>query len=215
MKFDFLGSPTAARPSRSLVASIMAGSLVAVFGVVGAAQAASIESTGGTNVLTTIPGQSVTVLSSGAYHNITFNFFDASQTATAAGSLFILTQSYGGTPAALSNATTGYVAQSQSISGGIYLFDPTVILLGQTKYFLYATQSLTVSGSNSDVYAGGNSYTSTSANTAFTNRPGLDANFRLSGDSTVAPEPGSLALLLPVMGTLSTVGMMIRKRRKK
>ena len=215
MRFASLGSTPAFDPSRSLFASIMAGALVAFFGVTGSgsAQAGTIaESTGGTNILTTIPGQSVTILSGGAYRNIAFNFFDASQNSAAAGTLFILTQSYAGTPSALSNATAGYVAQSQSISGGVYLFDPTVILLGQAQYFVYATQSLTASGYNSNVYAGGNSYTSGGANTAFANRPGLDANFRLSGDSTTAPEPGSLTLLLPVMGV---AGMVIRKRRKK
>lgn len=39
--------------------------------------------------------------------------------------------------------------------------------------------------------------------------------YTITGSTPAAPEPGSLALLLPVMGTLSTAGMVIRKRRKK
>jgi hypothetical protein len=48
--------------------------------------------------------------------------------------------------------------------------------------------------------------TSTAANGYF------GPNFRFTAVSTAAPEPGSLALLLPIMGT---AGMVIRKRRKK
>jgi hypothetical protein len=58
-------------------------------------------------------GQSLMTPSGGPWHDLTFNFFTdvPPTTPTAAGTAFLLTQEYLGTPAALSSSTPGFLAQ--------------------------------------------------------------------------------------------------------
>jgi hypothetical protein len=116
------------------------------------------QNTGEVDSGTTVPGQSVTTPLGGPWDAITFNFFTNPTTPTASGTLFLLSKEYLGTPAALSSATSGFVAQSQSISGGKYIFDPGVTLQPNTQYFLYANASFLNSGGTHALYPGGNLY---------------------------------------------------------
>ena len=163
------------------------------------ASATSITSyTGGLVAATFVPGQSITTGSGGPWNDLSFNFFSdvPALTPTAAGSLFLLSQEYLGTPAALSSATAGFIAESQSISGGIYFFDPTVTILANTQYFFYTTVPIFNSGGGGGTgYAGGENYQATSIGTPFINPHRPDANFQLTGDVVPVPEPGSLLLL--------------------
>jgi len=170
------------------------------------------ESTNVTGSTGFFPGQSVTTPGSGEpWNNITFNWFSnvSATTPTAFGTLFLLNQSYAGTPASLSSAITGFLAQSQSISGGQYIFDPTVVLQPNTQYFFYANQSGTVIGANFTTYLGGSAYGSFGLNSSFVNGPNSDASFRLSGTpvATAVPTPA----LLP--GLIGMGVAAFRKRR--
>jgi len=68
-----------------------------------------------------------------AWNNITFNWIAPGPSPAAFGTLFVLTQEYLGTPAALSSATAGFLAASTGISGGMYDFAPGVTLLPTTR----------------------------------------------------------------------------------
>jgi len=98
-------------------------------------------------VVPTYCGQSFTTPSGGPWHNITFNFYSTpaggatpASTPAAAGTAFLLTQEYLGTPAALSSSTPGYLAQSISISGGVYVFPSSLALSPGTKYWFTRTR---------------------------------------------------------------------------
>lgn len=156
------------------------------------------EFTGGTATATNqFVGQSVTTVAGGPFNNITFNFFSdvsGGTTPSAAGDLFILTQQYLGTPSGLSAATPGFLAESTGIVGGIFQFDPAVILQGATQYFVYSDALILVSGANLEAYTGGTAYLAPGAASNYAAFTG-DANFRLSGTVAAVPEPASLALL--------------------
>ncbi len=119
-------------------------------------------------------GQSVTIPGTSSYNNLRFNwdgYADGSLSAPAirgplaAGDLFLLTQEYLGFPGNLGTSTPGYLAQSQRIDQGQYVFSPSVTLKGGAKYWLYGYwQPGTVRGFNpitgfsEDTYAGGDMY---------------------------------------------------------
>jgi len=177
------------------IACLLLGSVFCVIG--GTLQAAVIsEFTGGTaSASPQFAGQSLTTAAGGPWNSLTFNFFSdtaGGTTPSAAGTLFLLSSAYSGTPAALNAATPGFIAQSQSIAGNIYQFNPSVTILGSTQYFFYSNAQLLVSGANSDAFAGGTAFLSSGSYAPFDG----DANFRLSGAVGAAvPEPGTLALL--------------------
>jgi hypothetical protein len=119
-------------------------------------------------------GQSATITGTLTYNNIRFNW-DGSVRAQpsdqvprgpmAAGWLFLLTQEYLGLPGDLGPGTPGFVAESQRIEQGQYVFAPSVTLKGGTKYWFYAywppgtagTVS-PITGFSEDAYLGGDMY---------------------------------------------------------
>jgi hypothetical protein len=171
------------------------------------------ENTAGFVVLTdpAYHGVSFTTPSGASYNNITFNFFsNAPATNPAAfGTLFMLSQVYTGTPIGLSSATTGFLAQSQSISGGLYLFNPSVTVQPNTTYFFYANAAGIISGGN--ISPAFTSYFTPAGGFPFDETIG-DHNFRLSGTQVNIPEPATLLLL---SAGLAGVGAAVRKRRKR
>jgi hypothetical protein len=166
-----------------------------------------------TGTVTGFPGQSLITAAGGPFNNIGFNFFNIGAP-VAGGTLFVLTQEYLGTPSDLSAATPGFLAQSTGVSAGFYTFSSAVTLQGNTQYFVYANQSLTLNGAGNptvDPYTGGQFYTASQSGIPFaTIASGFnDADFRLTGTAVAAPEPSAVALL-----ALPLVGMVIRKRRR-
>jgi hypothetical protein len=153
-----------------------------------------VSVTSGADSATFVPGQSVTTPVGGPFDNILFNWYNSTGAPTAAGSLFALTQSYTGTPAALSAATPGFLASTSTINSGVYVFTPGVTLQGNTQYFFYATVPILNQGAAIGTYPGGNLYAANDTTVSFSNVAGQDANFTLSGTTAGVPEPSSLLL---------------------
>lgn len=165
-------------------------------GLVAATNASALvvaENTSTTNVgQAQFYGQSFTVVGGGSFTNIVANFFSDSPATTplAAGTGFLLSTEYTGTPGSLSSATPGYLGQAVA-SGGFYDFGSSVTLVSGTQYFLLSNTAMAASGSGVDVYAGGNAYYGGSS---FDSRITQDAAFRISGTAT--PDSGTTASLL-------------------
>lgn len=181
-----------------------------------ASAATLAEFTGGT--VTTSPGnyspgQSFTVTGSGSFTNISFNFFSnvPATTPFASGTGFLLSSSYGGTPAALSNATAGYLGQATA-SGGFYNFGSSVTLSAGTQYFFYTGQTFSsaITGAGFNAYAGG-SYLLSQQLGNFADTVNTDSNFRVTGDAVGAPDGGSTALLL----ALGVAGLWLGRRARQ
>ena len=154
-----------------------------------------VENTAGLSINTFFPGNSLTTSLGGAWDTITFNWFSDApgNTPTAFGTLFLLSQEYSGTPQDLSSATPGFLAESQSTSGGLYTFDPSMTLAQNTRYFFYTDASGQLSGNN-DVN-GENLYYTFSADTPFS-ADFRDANYRLTGQVVPESTPTAIYLVL-------------------
>jgi hypothetical protein len=165
-------------------------------------------------------GESFTTPSGGPWNNITFNFYSTpaggpatpASTPLAAGTAFLLTAEYLGTPAALSSSTPGYLAQSTSISGGLYIFPSSLVLSPGTKYWIYENAPMTASGGGTGGGSAGAGYFAQTATSNFDPGDGGQVvNYNLSGGSmSVAPAPPTF--LLTVAGLLC-VGLYLTRRR--
>ena|SRR5918993_1240845 len=142
-------------------------------------------------------GQSFVVPESGSFGDLRFNFYTFRKAPVAFGSLFLLTQEYLGVPGALSAATPGFVARSESIDDGVYVFNTSAAITGGTKYWVYTDAQGSFAGSfDTDIYAGGDMYVTGFPSTPFRKAPAsgrtvggvfvpapagvfVDANFRL------------------------------------
>jgi hypothetical protein len=143
-------------------------------------------------------GQSFTTLTGSSWSGIAFNFYSfpgTSPTSTpqAAGTAFLLSSSYSGTPAALSSSTPGFVGSATG-SGGFYTFGSTVTLAGGTTYFLYMGDSV---GLSSSIYGAG----SPASGAALTSSSTVGGYITLAGSynftvtsTTAVPEPSILAM---------------------
>jgi hypothetical protein len=194
--------------NRTLRAFTRAIALAGTIASTAAAQTTITQHTTGTeDAFPLFIGQSLTVPGSGSWNSLTFTFFRNGGVASAAGSLYLLTSEYLGSPLALSASTPSFLAKSTSINVGGYTFDPSVTLLGSTQYFFYTDAEILVGGSNVDAYAGGQAYLGNTASyAAFSG----DANFKLTGVSTV-PEPSTY--LLTASGLVVVLGLARRRRR--
>jgi hypothetical protein len=166
-------------------------------------------------------GQSFTTPAGGPWNNIRFNQFAADNPAVtpfAVGTGYLLSQEYLGTPAGLSNAVPGFLAQSTGIVGGAWMFPSALTLQPNTEYWFYGADQIpegaTAGGNNAP---GSTGYSTTDSGTPFEgyhNLPG-DMNYRVSGTvigvAAAAPEPGTLAMLGAGVGI---AGLMARRRRK-
>jgi hypothetical protein len=83
----------------------------------------------------------------------------------AVGDLFILTREYLGLPEDLGVSTPRFLAQSERIEDGRYVFAPSVTLAGRTKYWFYSRWApgsagtvSPITGFSEDTYAGGDMY---------------------------------------------------------
>jgi len=207
-----------------LHARITRGLVVALLALAGSgarAQMTLAENTSGIQFGPAVPGQSVTTPAGGPFNSLAFNFFQfetgVGSQPVANGTLFLLSQAYTGTPAGLSSATAGFIAQATGTGvGGAFTFDPGVTLQDSTQYFFYANtgQGSVLSNFTGNPYAGGNAYF---ASPGFISFAPADFQFRLTGQvapaQTVIPEPGTLALL--ASGILSVGGLALRRRQTR
>jgi hypothetical protein len=145
-------------------------------------------------------GQSVTTTGTGPWTSISFNFYDASNNAYAAGNLYLLTQEYTGRAGSLSTATPGYVAQVAATGGTSWVFDPSVTLQPNTQYFFYmnSTPAASLAVDSAGGYAGGTEYSLNG--TTFSAASG-DLDFTLSSaQASPGPIPGSGLLSYLLLG---------------
>lgn len=156
------------------------------------------SSTDGTTLNATgFYGQSFTTTTPQPETDIIFNFYSnvPATTPAAFGTGFLLSQQYLGTPAALSSATPGFLAEATA-SGGEYSFGSAATLLPSTQYFFYENASIpsgSISGGQSD-YSGGNFYRALASGADFGSSAPESANFLVQGTAAV-PEPSGLAVV--------------------
>jgi hypothetical protein len=139
-------------------------------------------------------GESFTTPGGGPWNSLSFNFYSNSPATTpaAVGTAFLLSMAYAGTPAALSNATPGFIASSTSNAGHIYSFDSAVTLQPNTEYWIFSNTAFTVAVTGS--ITAGSPAQSQYTGDPFVNFPSQILNFALSGAVVAAPEPSTWAL---------------------
>jgi hypothetical protein len=139
-------------------------------------------------------GESFTTPGGGPWNSISFNFYSniPATTPAAQGTAFLLSMAYAGTPAALSNATPGFIASSISNAGGIYTFNSSVTLQPNTQYWIFSNTAFGISGSTTAGTAAQSLYTSNGG--AFASNGLQVANFTLNG-ALATPEPTTALLL--------------------
>jgi hypothetical protein len=154
-------------------------------------------------------GESFTTPGGGPWNSISFNFYSNSPATTpvAQGTAFLLSMAYAGTPAALSNATPGFIASSTGNAGGIYTFNTAVTLQSNTQYWIFANVAFGITGSTT---AGTSAQTLYDSNGGpFVSNPGQVANFTLSG----VPEPSTWALTGAALCVLAFFPRRTRRAR--
>lgn len=194
------------------ISSVLVATVIAVALGFGSAEASVLASNtaGSATGVGQEWGQSVTTVSGGPFDDIQFNFYDANGAPTAAGTLYVFSSIYSGTPAGLASA--GALAASVSNAGGIYSFAPSLTLNGGQQYFFYEDTAMTTLGEALDNYPGGNAFYCCGLGADFTNATGQDANFLLAGDPIGAvPEPISLS----IFGAGLLGGAVLRRRKAK
>ena len=154
-----------------------------------------VKDTGGTSVSSSqYVGESFTTPTDFLYYNLTFNFYSNSPATTpqAAGTAFLLSQPYAGTPAALSLTTPGFLTESSSSAGGVFTFNPNFVLLTGTTYYLYTDTAQVVSFG--DTSMGFTRYAALVSTSNYTTTASA-ANFSLNGTRVGVPlqalEPGA------------------------
>jgi hypothetical protein len=160
------------------------------------------------------PGESFTTPGGGPWTDVSFNFYAniPPTTPLAAGTAFLLSTVYTGTPAALSSSTPGFIASSISNAGGIYSFDSSVVLQPNTQYWVFTnTAGFRFSGSTTDGTSSQSLYTTNAATGNFTNQPNPNniANFTFSGGNILTlpgGSPSAPVFLLSTSGVAQVTG---------
>lgn len=144
----------------------------------------------------TYEGQSFLTPSGGPWDDLTFNFFSDSRSTTpsAAGMLYLFDRRYTAAPAALSTAVVGYLASTNTIIGGKWVFSPTVTIQPGTEYYVYADTPVPEAGQPFAPVANQESFSAGSATGNFGSVPG-DSNFNVSGDAVTNPEPSTFVMI--------------------
>lgn len=153
-------------------------------------------------------GQSFTTPTGGPWSSVTFNFYDLTLTPYAAGTGYLFTAAYAGTPANLASA--GAVAASALSDGSVYSFAPDFRLMPATQYFFYEDAPMRLLGGGTDAIGGTAVFTQNGTGT-FVSAGGQNADFKVSGSVAAVPEPAGWAMLVVGFGSL---GAMARRQRR-
>lgn len=141
-------------------------------------------------------GQSLTTPGGGPWENIQFNFYLFDGSPYAEGTLYLLSQEYLGTVAALSAATPGFLASTNIVSGGVWQFAGLTLQPNTEYFFLSGSASATPRTFNSlPVLDGGGMYGSAVAGGIYVSLANQDTTFTLQGTETGVPEPATVWLL--------------------
>ena len=196
--------------------------ILSIFLLAGALSAQSpfiVQNTAGTFTTASLPGfcpcyfgMTFTTPNGGPWNNITFTSYGTPAVGStpasnpqAAGTGFLLTQPYFGTPANLSSSTPGYVASTSTIAGGFWTFSPTVVLNPNTQYWAYANAPLPNGTGTNNGQPGAtlpNLFYTQSASQNFLEGEGV-VNFALggtpvsSGTCSYTVSPGGLTVFFP------------------
>jgi hypothetical protein len=162
-------------------------------------------------------GQSFTVVGSGSYTDITFDYYTPTAAPYALGTGFLFSSAYLGAPADLSPALPGYLGSGAAV-GNVYNFGSSVTLTAGDQYFFYESARLPLNSITfGTVYSGGMSYsvyfdpTSTFGSSPY-DYEGYSADFLVTGSPvSLTPEPSSLMLL--GTGVLGFAGVLRRRFR--
>lgn len=153
-------------------------------------------------------GQSFTTPTGGPWSSVTFNFYDLTSSPYAAGTGYLFTAAYAGTPANLASA--GAVAVSAPADGTVYSFGTGFRLQPGTQYFFYEDAPMRLLGGGT-AEIGGTSFFTENGTGTFASAGGLNADFRVSGTVTAVPEPAGWAMLVAGFGSL---GVIARRQRR-
>lgn len=196
---DSAGSPSAPTPPGAPPSS---GAAVVVIRPLVDVTADLLDVTAGYTGTDNWAGQSVAIPGTGTYNNLRFNWYhyNPAGTPVAFGTLYLLSQEYTGLPSGVGPGTPGFVARSETIKDGQYIFPATVTVAGGKRYWFYSdTRGRLTTGFNKDAYAGGDLYVTGHPTHPFTKsqaswlllpsgdylKPapgtGIDANFKLQG----------------------------------
>ncbi len=136
----------------------------------------------------------------------------------AAGTLFLLSQEFAGTPNALSSATAGFIASAPS-AANLWTFASNITLNPNTTYYVYGNAAFGLSlqtplgSSLQDAYADGQAYYTALANLPFGIATALGvgafADLKFNVTAAPIPEPSTLAIL----ALSSIAGLVLRKRK--
>ncbi len=148
-------------------------------------------------------GESFTTPAGIPWNDIAFNFFSTPASLTpppfasgplAAGTAYLLTQEYLGSPASLSSLTPGFLAASTGIVAGQYIFASNVILNPNTEYWIYEDTAILTTGDGFAGTSGQQAYFGGSGNFELCDCAGDPvANFELDGSAVPNRARGSRA----------------------
>lgn len=135
-------------------------------------------------------GLAFTTPSGGPWDEITFNFFAVDGTTpVAAGTAYLFTSAYTGSPTGLSSAS--YLAASTGVSSNVYDFSATFTLQPGTTYYIYEDTRIAV-GANGD---GTGSYAANPPSLPdFGSFTFVSLNFQAAGDPAPVPETSAFFL---------------------
>ena len=153
-------------------------------------------------------GQSFTAAGTGSYTHITFNFYTPGGTAFAAGTGYLFSAPYTGTPSGL-NALDPNLLGTAAASGGTYDFGSSLTLIGGDTYYFYESAALPQGTITGDSTYPGHAYFTYSSGSTYS--PDTSADFLVTGTPAAAPEPSGLALL--GTGVLGFAGVIRRRFR--
>ena len=135
-------------------------------------------------------GQSFVVPATGNFGGLRFHWYTFQKEPAAFGNLYLLTQEYLGVPGDLGPSTPGFVARSEGVVEGAYVFGSQVVVTGGTKYWVYTDKQGSFAGSfDTDIYPSGDLYATGYHSNPFRKVP---ASGRMVNGTYVPPPAGVL-----------------------